>query len=368
MKATRAFLLLLMAVVILGIVPTMGAVAIDVAFEPATLTDVKPAEMIDDDAGCTDDVALEPATLIDVKPIEIIYDDAGYTDLGAHLYQYFSDFYSILETGEIEDLEVAQKDANTYILFQLNKHTHDFYETYYDGINDVVISQFTIKEVTHYEDYTEVIVYVAVRYNFDGEDSGRGGLYRVKLIDNEVSVIDATAIEAQMIKDTLLIEKSKQMSSNVRNSRDVVLSDIELLDEIFEEKTESLAAAYELFLETKNSSNMQQNIDVSDSDDVLEVASSTSTASTSVSFSASDARYYGFWFGDHYENYIFNRASLDCTNFVSQCIWSGYGGTLGYSITDIGSLATANNATAIALRARVVSNTFILLRALGITP
>lgn len=43
---------------------------------------------------------------------------------------------------------------------------------------------------------------------------------------------------------------------------------------------------------------------------------------------------YAIQFGDQEENGIFKRMTLDCTNFISQCIWAGYGGTNGFSLTN----------------------------------
>jgi hypothetical protein len=41
---------------------------------------------------------------------------------------------------------------------------------------------------------------------------------------------------------------------------------------------------------------------------------------------------YGFYYGDVEQNYIFKRMDNDCTNFVCQCVWAGYGGTAGYHL------------------------------------
>ncbi|MFZ5974999.1 MAG: DNRLRE domain-containing protein [Bacillota bacterium] len=57
------------------------------------------------------------------------------------------------------------------------------------------------------------------------------------------------------------------------------------------------------------------------------------TGHVPVSFNATSAAEYGKYFGPKYYNQIFCRTpGGDCTNFVSQCIWAGYGGTAGYNI------------------------------------
>ncbi len=78
-----------------------------------------------------------------------------------------------------------------------------------------------------------------------------------------------------------------------------------------------------------------------------EISEDTTEAlrSTSVSFSRSAAVDYATTFGDKYQNYIFKRMDADCTNFVSQCLWAGYGGASGYSLSNTE-----------ALKARVAAN------------
>ncbi|MCI9426971.1 MAG: hypothetical protein HFI81_04350 [Eubacterium sp.] len=53
------------------------------------------------------------------------------------------------------------------------------------------------------------------------------------------------------------------------------------------------------------------------------------------------------------QDYIFKRASEDCTNFVSQCVWAGYGRTAGVTIP---TTPTVNDRTHIALKNRVKAN------------
>lgn len=70
-----------------------------------------------------------------------------------------------------------------------------------------------------------------------------------------------------------------------------------------------------------------------------------SLRSVSVSFNRDAAVNYATTFGNITQNYIFKRMDADCTNFVSQCLWAGYGGTSGYSLSNTE-----------ALKARVAAN------------
>ena len=69
------------------------------------------------------------------------------------------------------------------------------------------------------------------------------------------------------------------------------------------------------------------------------------TKSVTVSYDRAAAVAYARRFAKVKHNGIFKSMGLDCTNFVSQCMWSGYGGTKGYSLDN-----TA------ALKARVAAN------------
>ena len=69
------------------------------------------------------------------------------------------------------------------------------------------------------------------------------------------------------------------------------------------------------------------------------------TKSVTVSYDREAAVAYARKFALTTNNGIFKSMGLDCTNFVSQCMWSGYGGTKGYTLDN-----TA------ALKARVAAN------------
>lgn len=130
------------------------------------------------------------------------------------------------------------------------------------------------------------------------------------------------------------------------------LDELKMLDDIYIEKNNSLQLEKQKADEfAKLSGNLKNDANTNENKSII------SPTAVSVSYTASNARYYGWWFGDHYENYIFKRASLDCTNFVSQCIWSGYGGTNDYDISTIGDYSSAYDVPAAqALRKRALDN------------
>ena len=62
------------------------------------------------------------------------------------------------------------------------------------------------------------------------------------------------------------------------------------------------------------------------------------TKSVTVSYDRAAAVAYARRFANVDNNGIFKSMGLDCTNFVSQCMWSGYGGTKGYSLDNTAAL------------------------------
>lgn len=280
------------------------------------------------------------------KEIPGIIDFNGDEEIGSKIYSFFEGFFNILKTGDTSIFEAVADNSNTYLLLKEMEYKHNFYSVFHEGISDVAIKQFLIKEIEYAPDQTNVIVYVSVNYKFNGtEQTSFGSLYRVSLINDSVASIDTTSVENQMLKDSINIRKLK---AGLR-SEATLEDNISIINDIFTEKNNTLLKEKKIADDMENSiQNIEEEQQSSDA--------SIKPLAVNVSYTASDARFYGWWFGDHYENYIFKRASLDCTNFVSQCVWAGYGGTSGYSISVIGYDATSSNSTAVALRQRVADD------------
>lgn len=62
-----------------------------------------------------------------------------------------------------------------------------------------------------------------------------------------------------------------------------------------------------------------------------------------ITYNKENARYYGIKFGNKYENGIFKRMDADCTNFICQCVWAGYGGIDGYSLSEPENIRALRN-------------------------
>ncbi|MFV0516053.1 MAG: amidase domain-containing protein [Aminipila sp.] len=65
-----------------------------------------------------------------------------------------------------------------------------------------------------------------------------------------------------------------------------------------------------------------------------------------IDYNKFSAATYGMKFGVKYQNRIFKRMDNDCTNFISQCIWAGYGGTGDYNLDGSRSIRALRNRVA----------------------
>ncbi len=296
--------------------------------------------------------------IIDVKAREKIYDVGEYQDVGSFLFDYFNSIFKVMETGNISNFEQSVWDTNTYMILKDFEYASNFYKVFHGGVHDVSLDQFIIKEVQEINDYLSVTVYVNFSYIFNkSERNAEGSLYKVKMKNGnpyEVTSIDKTSIDIQLIKDTLKVKlkNKKQVNSASTTQTDVQSEELKVIDEIYNERNYSLETE-----KKKADKAAKSSIKPKNKTNTIENNSIVSPSSVTVSYGASEAGHYGFWFGDHYQNYIFKRATLDCTNFVSQCIWNGYGGSSGYNIEVIGyDSSYYYNSTVQALRQRVANN------------
>lgn len=227
------------------------------------------------------------------------------------------------------------RSINGYIIAKSFVSTRESYIKLLNGICSVETKEILIEDLMETSSGLEAMVYVTYDYAYDDgtpeNQSSVGGLYRVNLefVDNHYKVIDldTTDIEIQAIKDTLVVAKTRNLENNFH-----------AVDDYFSQAAKNTDSMLEL-----------------EESDFLEPEEELpeKTPRGSVSFNVDKARNWGYKLGLHEQNYIFKRAPLDCTNFISQCVWAGYGGANGYNIpTD----PSYSDATCVALRKRVASD------------
>lgn len=250
--------------------------------------------------------------------------------------KYFATLFDTLLEGSDKDYSSNDfSSINGYIIAKKLVNTRYTYNQLLGGIHTVQIQEVTVDDLSEQGNNIEAMVYVKYLFSYgDKEECETGGLYRATLEkteeDYKVIDLDSNSIEIQKVKDVLNQKTTtKKAIKNVAN-------DYSKVNSYFEK--------------------IQENTDTLSEESVVaktEIQQEAEATETSVSYNTQKARNYGYKLGDYYQNYIFKRASLDCTNFVSQCVWAGYGGTNGYTIP---SNPSSNNSTCIALKKRVKSD------------
>lgn len=251
------------------------------------------------------------------------------------LEQYFVDFFNTLLTDSEKDFSSTDfSSTNGYIIAKKLVSTRQTYNKLLGGIKSVKVEEVVVNDLTTKNDYMEAMTYVKYTYAYgdcsEENQCTTGSLMRVNLTPSKegykVTDMDNTDIETQLVKDALNVSGVKNIKSNYN-----------AIDNYFDEIQDNQDSLMEVLT-------FSEPIDDGDQD---------SSPRISVSYDASAARTYAYNLGDNYENYVFKRASLDCTNFVSQCVWAGYGGTSGYTVP---TTPSTSNSTCKTLKGKVKSD------------
>lgn len=202
------------------------------------------------------------------------------------LEDYFADFLDTMSADSSRDyLSDDFATINGYIAAKYLVAKREGNKILLNGIQAVSLEEVVLEDLLEKDGFLEATAYVKYEYSWGSgskEDTCRAGsLYQVTLTkSNEgYKVLDLDDIdneEVQMAKDSIY--------TSARNSEDIY----QRVDAYFDK--------------------IQQN-----AKDMTEAVIDRNTI-------------------EEDENYIFKRAAEDYTNFVSQCVLAGYGGTDGYHI------------------------------------
>lgn len=256
-------------------------------------------------------------------------------EVKAVLEQYFEELYAtLLEDSDVDYSADEFAGINGYIIAKQMVALRYSYNTLSGGIHKVDLGEVRIEDLSSHGNQMDVVAYVNFTFYFgDDEDCRGGALYRVKLARSgeryRVIDLDNDGEITRLAKDSILnVPAAVSESGSFR-----------MVDSFFQQ------------MQRNTDSMLETNIEIPRVEETeFAEAEEYSTASTFVPFNIQKARDYAYTYGNLAENYIFKRASADCTNFVSQCVWAGYGGADGYTLPTNPSLT---NATCIALKERV---------------
>ena len=167
-----------------------------------------------------------------------ILDFNGEEEIGKTLLSFFSSYFKILETGDVSDYK-NETDVNFYLFTKHLEYTHDFYEVFYQGIEDTSIGQLLIKEATHAGDEIHAAAYVAVKYIYNGTaENSMGNLFFVTLSNGAVTALDTVSVETQLVKDKINTTFSARSTNIYEADFETTKSAI---DGLFAEKKQNLA-------------------------------------------------------------------------------------------------------------------------------
>ena len=268
---------------------------------------------------------------------------------------YFLDLASAMRTDSEKD--VTHEDFASVRGYSVGKwfvHERYYYDTMEHGITDVKV-EVDLDSLSEVKGLLEAKadVHIELKYldeKYAEKDSSWGISYEValskendgyKVIDLDDWSAETKEAEGQALgMEAFDTEKSLVEALESPNGKSE--EDFQKIDAYYEE-WKQIVYEDSLYKDSRNDNvEFVEPIDAN-GEEIMPL-------SVGVSYNRTKARNYGWKLAEETENYIFKRASEDCTNFISQCVWAGYGGTDGYSIPSKPSL---NNEKCVALRARV---------------
>lgn len=272
-----------------------------------------------------------------------------------YLNSYFAEFLDTIQADSEKDYTSEDfSSINGYIVAKHLVTKRESIKILLGGIEKVNFGEVMLEDLSLIGDKMEAMAYVKYSYTYAGdpEECFVGALYRVALAKTQegycVLDLDCHDIEIILAKEVILGDSDlrNEIESDASAVSAYSLSDTDAALDY------AVADAYFAQLEQNAVSLSQDDISFAEPEEEEE-EEEISTLSTSVPYYKKRARNWGYKLGKYKQNYVFKRATLDCTNFVSQCVWAGYGGTSGYTIPSEPSL---NNATCVALKKRVASD------------
>ncbi|MBO4562680.1 MAG: amidase domain-containing protein [Clostridia bacterium] len=239
---------------------------------------------------------------------------------------------------ENPDFDYVERNESTALFLEYLRYNIETAKVFTLNYTDLTEKDFTIHSCLISENRIYVELYRSFTYHYVDapEDliSGHGMLYCFEMME-ENNKLTIVGVKTESVEYDYYEEEIRAYAT--RND----LPFVNAAEALTNEKIAQLPDEYAYWCEQVEAFDHKYIGD----DYFDETAKINGDRSVNVSFTRSSAVAYGTTFGSQYENYIFKRMGADCTNFVSQCLWAGYGGTDGYSLTN-----TA------ALKARVAAN------------
>lgn len=238
------------------------------------------------------------------------------------LSKFFTKYYEALGALVVPDYtgDIEVNDS-TYIFLRLLDNRIDYMKEFDQEYSDIQVD-VKMLDIIEFRKDIHCDVYVKAKYHLSwdspGDLSGEGHRYYVSMKKNvsEFMVTGITSNSVEYIDRKFyiyqLLKQNKDMT--FREAVDVLYDKSKTKIHEFKEGVDTWNSVYrEIFKESRK----------------IDKTMVQETVAEYYNLRAAD---YGFYYGDVEENYIFKRMDNDCTNFVCQCVWAGYGGTDGYHL------------------------------------
>jgi len=252
-------------------------------------------------------------------------------------------FEKLMQTLDYNSSQVYKPEdfasINGYIIAKILEWDRDSYKyTFEEGIENVKVYPIELKDFVKFEEYYEASVLVKYKYIFNSNEENEGvRLYRVTLTESngQFTVIDLDTVDDYVVMD---LKAGLQFTAKKE-----AVNEVDFVNSRIEEWYKALYSTPEIDL-TKEAES-----------EAAVIKDTEVQAKASYSYDSYVAALYAFKCAgvNWYENYIFRRTAPDCTNFISQCVWAGYGGTSGYTLP---ATPSVSNSAITALRNRVAND------------
>ena len=255
--------------------------------------------------------------------------------------KFILDYNKAFETLAMPDFEYVEKGDGTALFVEMLAYQIEYRSAFNDPYVDVSLRDIVLKDLKVNGDTASAEVYGLVNFYYIDQprdmvkgSNGYGMNYYMefKNLDGALKIVmvDTDSNDYDYHK-SLINSKMMQQRTTLRSAAKAVADELIAKLPITVKLWNEQAAQYDknartTFIDEPLDSEALQ------PDPLDEFATNAITPMAAVSFNAESARYYGWYFGDWTQNDIFRRMEDggDCTNFVSQCIWAGYGGSSGY--------------------------------------
>lgn len=246
----------------------------------------------------------------------------NYTEISKTIYNYFKYYYLSLEKKEmVEEInEYILETEETYLYLKSLQYGINWRKELNLGIKDSNVSLIDIKYADEIsEGKVDIRAYIKVDYRYAEDKTNTmtnvGDLWDIVLKnDNGSFKIISLNSESNDYKHAkeLVKNKKEKMAKSVDS-----YSTITAIDDAFADINSQIGDLKKLFF--NSSATQNENLDE-------ELVAPSAIQSVSVTYNKSRARQYANLKGYDEDTLIFKRMDADCTNFVSQCLWAGYGG------------------------------------------